>query len=137
AVGVVLEGQGLIGRHAPIIARSAGYVCASRRDDSPAAPRQAGPTVLRPSRRRIRLVASLPPVFVVGAGAIGLYMAAHLSQVAAVTLVARGPRADALEAEGFELAGADTGTYRLPVLTLEAGLVIPPDAIVIVATKAT
>lgn len=78
-----------------------------------------------------------PPVYVVGAGAIGLYMAAHLSHVTEVVLVARGPRAERLAEEGFELAGADTGSYKLPVLTLATGLVIPPEAIVVIATKAT
>lgn len=78
-----------------------------------------------------------PPVYVVGAGAIGLYLAAHLSHVTDVVLVARGPRADQLGAEGFELAGADTGAYRLPVVTLDAKLEIPAEAFVIVATKAT
>jgi 2-dehydropantoate 2-reductase len=80
---------------------------------------------------------SHPPVYVVGAGAIGLYMAAHLSAVTEVVLVARGPRAERLAEEGFELGGADTGSYKLPVLTLATGLVIPPEAIVVIATKAT
>lgn len=78
-----------------------------------------------------------PPVYIVGAGAIGLYMAAHLSHLTDVVLVARGPRADWLAAEGFELAGADTGSYRLPVVKLHAGLEVPADALVIIATKAT
>ena len=78
-----------------------------------------------------------PPVYIIGAGAIGLYMAAHLSHVTDVVLVARGPRAELLEAEGFELAGADNGAYRLPVATLDAGLSLPDHAIVIIATKAT
>lgn len=78
-----------------------------------------------------------PPVYIFGAGAIGLYMAAHLSHVTRVTLVARGPRAERLARDGFELAGADTGSYVLPVTTLTADLVLPADAIVVIATKAT
>lgn len=78
-----------------------------------------------------------PPVYIIGAGAIGLYLAAHLSHVTDVVLVARGPRAEQLAAEGFELAGADAGAYRLPVVTLDAKLEIPAEALVIVATKAT
>jgi 2-dehydropantoate 2-reductase len=78
-----------------------------------------------------------PPVYVIGAGAIGLYLAAHLSHVTAVTLVARGPRAERLAETGFELSGADAGHYRLPVETLSPALTVPPDAIVLIATKAT
>ena len=80
---------------------------------------------------------SQPPVFVIGAGAIGLYLAAHLSHVADVTLVARGPRAERLASDGFELAGADTGAFRLPVKVLDADFKLPPEAIVVIATKAT
>ena len=78
-----------------------------------------------------------PPVYVIGAGAIGLYLAAHLSHVTAVTLVARGLRAETLADEGFTLAGADAGHYRLPVETLRPGLTLPPEAVVFIATRAT
>jgi 2-dehydropantoate 2-reductase len=78
-----------------------------------------------------------PPVWVIGAGAIGLYVAAHLSHVTSVTLVARGTRAQWLNENGFELKGADAGQYRLPVKSLEPGLSIPSEAIVLLATKAT
>lgn len=78
-----------------------------------------------------------PPVWIVGAGAIGLYVAAHLSHVTDVTLVARAARAKLLSEAGFELRGADAGGYHLPVKSLEPGLSIPPDAIVLLATKAT
>ncbi|HEY9722558.1 MAG TPA: ketopantoate reductase family protein [Oscillatoriaceae cyanobacterium] len=81
--------------------------------------------------------ASLPPVYVIGAGAIGLYMAAHLSRVTPVTLVARPTRARLLADAGFELAGADSGEYRLPVESLGPRFVLPPEAIVLIATKAT
>jgi 2-dehydropantoate 2-reductase len=81
--------------------------------------------------------AKLPPFQIIGAGAIGLYMAAHLSRVTQVTLVARGERAQALAECGFELAGADAGRYHLPVVAMEPGLVLPPAAVVLVATKAT
>lgn len=80
---------------------------------------------------------SHPPVYVIGAGAIGLYMAAHLSRVTDVTLVARAPRAKLLAEQGFELAGADVGRYQLPVETLGPGFVLPPEALVLIATKAT
>lgn len=78
-----------------------------------------------------------PPVVVVGAGAIGLYLAAHLSRVTEVTLVARGARAAMLAESGFELAGADSGRFVLPVVAMEPGLALPESAIVLVATKAT
>jgi 2-dehydropantoate 2-reductase len=78
-----------------------------------------------------------PPVWIVGAGAIGLYMAAHLSHVTDVTLVARSARAALLREDGFELTGADTGTYKLPVVTLGSGVRVPPEALVVIATKAT
>jgi 2-dehydropantoate 2-reductase len=78
-----------------------------------------------------------PPIYVIGAGAIGLYLAAHLSRVADVTLVARGARVQSLAETGFELAGADAGRYRLPVVSMEPGLALPDGAIVLVATKAT
>lgn len=84
-----------------------------------------------------RPIEPMPPVVVVGAGAIGLYLAAHLSKVTDVTLVARGPRAAALSERGFDLAGADTGTYRLPVHTLSPDYALDPAAIVMIAVKAT
>jgi 2-dehydropantoate 2-reductase len=83
------------------------------------------------------LDASYPPIYIIGAGAIGLYLAAHLSRVTNVTLVARGAHAQALMETGFELAGADAGFYRLPVVVMEPALVLPTKAIVLVATKAT
>lgn len=78
-----------------------------------------------------------PPVVIVGAGAIGLYLAAHLSRVTEVTLVARSSRAALLAERGFELGGADAGSFRLPVVAIEPGLTIPESALVLVATKAT
>ncbi|MDB5099222.1 MAG: 2-dehydropantoate 2-reductase [Cyanobacteria bacterium RYN_339] len=78
-----------------------------------------------------------PPITIIGAGAIGLYLGAHLSRVTQVSLVARGPRAEALAEHGFELAGSDSGRFNLPVASLEAGLDLDPEAIVLVATKAT
>jgi 2-dehydropantoate 2-reductase len=78
-----------------------------------------------------------PPITIIGAGAIGLYLAAHLSRVARVSLVARGPRAQALAEAGFELAGADAGRFNLPVAAHEAGRELDPAAILLVATKAT
>lgn len=83
------------------------------------------------------MLSPFPPVYVIGAGAIGLYLAAHLSHLTPVTLVARGSRAAALAEEGFELAGADSGAFRLPVLTMGPGFELPPEALVLIATKAT
>jgi 2-dehydropantoate 2-reductase len=83
------------------------------------------------------LVPVYPPIYIIGAGAIGLYLAAHLSRVTHVTLVARGAHARLLLESGFELAGADAGFYRLPVDIVESALVLPKEAIVLVATKAT
>lgn len=76
------------------------------------------------------------PIYVVGAGAVGLHLAARLSAVAPVTLVARGPRVHHLTAHGFTLAGAEAGEYRVPVVELP-GLALPAEAIVLVAVKAT
>lgn len=78
-----------------------------------------------------------PPIFIIGAGAIGLYLGAHLGRITDVTLVARGAHARELAEHGFELAGADAGHYRLPVALMEPRLALPPEAIVLVATKAT
>jgi 2-dehydropantoate 2-reductase len=78
---------------------------------------------------------SSPPVFVVGAGAVGLHLAARLSAVASVTLVARGPRVATLAREGFALEGAAEGRFRLPVRDM--GEPLPPEADVLLAVKAS
>ncbi|MDC0671131.1 ketopantoate reductase family protein [Nannocystis radixulma] len=77
------------------------------------------------------------PIWIVGAGAVGLHLAARLADVTAVTLVARGSRARALVEDGFELTGAEQRRARVPVVEAEAEWTIPPEAIVLVAVKAT
>lgn len=82
-------------------------------------------------------VASPRPIWIVGAGAVGLHLAARLSDVAAVTLVARGPRAGALAAEGFTLTGAEARSVRVPVVDGDGDWTLPAAAVVLVAVKAT
>lgn len=81
--------------------------------------------------------ASSRAIWIVGAGAVGLHLAARLHEVAAVTLVARGPRAAALATEGFELTGAEQRRAFVPVVDAAAEWSVPAGAIVLVAVKAT
>ena len=81
--------------------------------------------------------ASPRAIWIVGAGAVGLHLAARLHEVAAVTLVARGPRAAALATEGFELTGAEQRRAFVPVVDAAAEWSVPAGAIVLVAVKAT
>ena len=76
-----------------------------------------------------------PPLHIVGAGAVGLHLAARLSTVTPVTIVARGPRVARLAREGFELAGAEQGHYRVPVVDIAEPL--PASADLLIAVKAT
>jgi len=76
-------------------------------------------------------------IWIVGAGAVGLHLAARLAEVTAVTLVARGPRARALAEDGFELTGAEQRRARVSVVAAEAAWTVPAEAIVLVAVKAT
>lgn len=76
-------------------------------------------------------------VWIVGAGAVGLYLAARLDRAAEVTLVARGARARALAAEGFVLSGAESGAFHPPVVAAEERPAPPPGAVVLLAVKAT
>lgn len=78
---------------------------------------------------------SSPPLYVVGAGAVGLHLAARLSSVTPVVLVARGPRVARLRREGFELTGAEQGTYHVPVVDIAEPL--PALADLLIAVKAT
>jgi 2-dehydropantoate 2-reductase len=74
------------------------------------------------------------PLFIVGAGAVGLHLAARLSTVAQVTVLARGARVSALARDGFELGGAEQGHYRVPVRDIRSP--VPADADVLLAVKA-
>jgi len=76
-----------------------------------------------------------PPLYIVGAGAVGLHLAARLSAIAPVTLLARGQRVTALARDGFELTGAEQGRYNVPVRELRT--LIPPDADILLAVKST
>ncbi len=76
-----------------------------------------------------------PPLYIIGAGAVGLHLAARLSAVTPVTLVARGPRAARLAREGFDLEGAGPGHFNPPVVDISAPL--PASADLILAVKAT
>jgi 2-dehydropantoate 2-reductase len=76
-----------------------------------------------------------PPLYIVGAGAVGLHLAARLSAVTSVTLVARGPRVARLLRDGFELTGAEEGQFQLPVVDITAPL--PASADLLLAVKAT
>lgn len=76
-----------------------------------------------------------PPLYVVGAGAVGLHLAARLSRVTPVTLVARGPRVARLAREGFDLGGAEESHHTLPVVDISAPL--PAVADLLLAVKAT
>lgn len=77
-----------------------------------------------------------PPIFIVGAGAVGLHLAARLAAVAPVTLVARSGRVGALTRDGFELTGVEPSTHKnFPVRDLRGPF--PPDADILVAVKST
>jgi len=76
-----------------------------------------------------------PPLYIVGAGAVGLHLAARLSAVTPVTIVARGARATRLAREGFELAGSEQGHFSIPVVDIAKPL--PASAELLLAVKAT
>ena len=76
-----------------------------------------------------------PPLYIVGAGAVGLHLAARLSAVTPVTVVARGPRVSRLLRDGFELSGAEQGHFKLPVVDIATPL--PRSADLLLAVKAT
>lgn len=76
-----------------------------------------------------------PPLYIVGAGAVGLHLAARLSTVTPVTLVARGPRVGRLNRDGFELSGSEQGHFKLPVVAITEPL--PASADLLLAVKAT
>lgn len=75
------------------------------------------------------------PLYVVGAGAVGLHLAARLSRVTPVTLVARGPRVARLAREGFELTGSEHSHHNVPVVDIDQPL--PAVADLLLAVKAT
>lgn len=76
-----------------------------------------------------------PPLYIVGAGAVGLHLAARLQAVAPVTLLARGQRVAVLNRDGFELAGAEQGFFNVTVRDIRTR--IPADADVVLAVKST
>lgn len=76
-----------------------------------------------------------PPLYIIGAGAVGLHLAARLSAVTPVTVVARGPRVGRLLRDGFELSGAEQGHFKVPVVDISAPL--PASADLLLAVKAT
>lgn len=80
---------------------------------------------------------TIRPIWIVGAGAVGLHLAARLAAVRPVTVVARGPRAELLAAEGFALTGAEERPARVPVVEVTRPWTPPAEAIVLVAVKAT
>ena len=70
---------------------------------------------------------------VLGAGAIGSVYGAWLSTAHDVTLVARAAHAEAINARGLRITGADNGVFQVRGATTVDHL--PPDALVILATK--
>ncbi len=78
-------------------------------------------------------------VLVVGAGAVGTYLAALLrGHERDVSIVARGARAAALRADGLRLRGSQTLTVSLPIFdTIADAATASPFDLVIVAVKST
>lgn len=77
------------------------------------------------------------PIWIVGAGAVGLHLAARLAAVRPVTLVARGSRVRELASEGLSLVGAEERRAQVPVVEITDAWELPRDALVLVAVKAT
>lgn len=77
------------------------------------------------------------PIWIVGAGAVGLHLTARLAAVRPVTLVARGPRVRELASEGVTLVGAEERRAHVPVVDIDDAWALPPGAHVLVAVKAT
>ncbi len=74
-------------------------------------------------------------IAIVGAGAVGGYLAAKLAAAGArVELVARGPQLEAVRASGLRVIGADNLTARLPAVERIADLA--PCDLLITAVKA-
>ncbi len=78
-----------------------------------------------------------PPVWIVGAGAIGQYLAARLAAVADVTLVSRGDRTAALQERGITISGRESRHVRVRVVAAEDRAAPPLEAPVLIATKVT
>lgn len=76
-------------------------------------------------------------VWIVGAGAIGQYLAARLAAVADVTLVSRGERTSALRERGITISGRERAHARVTVVAAEDRPTVPPGALVLVTTKIT
>jgi 2-dehydropantoate 2-reductase len=77
-----------------------------------------------------------PALWIVGAGAVGLYLAARLDAVADVTLVARGERARALRARGVRVTGRESTEARVRVAAIEERPRVPAGVTALVCTKA-
>lgn len=76
-------------------------------------------------------------VWIVGAGAIGQYLAARLASVADVTLVSRGDRTAALREEGITISGRESHHVHVSVAAAEGRPSVPPGALVLITTKVT
>jgi 2-dehydropantoate 2-reductase len=72
-------------------------------------------------------------IIVLGAGAIGSVYGAKLSARHEVTLVARAQHVDRINADGLQMTGAETATYRVRATAAIDHL--PPDALVLLTTK--
>jgi 2-dehydropantoate 2-reductase len=79
---------------------------------------------------------SRPPLWIAGAGAVGLYLAVRLDAVADVTLVARGDRAQKLREHGITVSGRETAHARVRIAALEERPRVPEGVTVLLCTKA-
>ncbi|HEY1912756.1 MAG TPA: 2-dehydropantoate 2-reductase [Vicinamibacterales bacterium] len=74
-------------------------------------------------------------IIVLGAGAIGSVYGAKLSRGNDVTLVGRAAHAAQINGHGLQITGLEESVYRLRAVT--ALEVMPPDALVLLTTKAS
>jgi 2-dehydropantoate 2-reductase len=77
---------------------------------------------------------AFPPVVVIGAGSIGIYLAARCSTVTETLLVARDATAGRF-AGGITLEGAQAGHYPVPCLGWSAVERFPDDCLILVTPK--
>lgn len=77
-----------------------------------------------------------PPVVVVGAGAIGAFLAARFSTLTDVLVITRPQWVQQLSEEGLELRGFMPGHFMPRVGTWSPDLVLPPSGYVFVTVKA-
>lgn len=80
--------------------------------------------------------AAWPPVVVVGAGAIGAFLAARLSTLTDVLVITRPQWVPQLQDEGLELRGFMPGHFMPRVATWSPDLDLPPSGYVFVTVKA-